>query len=134
MLMMRGGAIAMQISVNETAARTGRNTVDVLPTRTDSARVSQGEAAVNSEKSNRQQEAKELTKEMVRALAEAGNTIAEAFKIEIRFETHEETNLQKMTIVDPDTGAVIREIPPEAILDMIGKMWERIGIIIDKKI
>lgn len=122
----------MQISVHDVTMRTSREAVDVVRTRTDSAQVGQGNAVENSEE--RQQEATRLTSDMVRALADLGNKVAEAFKIEIRFETHEETELQKMTIIDPDTGAVIREIPPDAILDMIAKMWEKIGTIIDKKI
>lgn len=36
-------------------------------------------------------------------------------------------------IVDDKTGQVIKEIPPKKILDMIAKMCEMVGILIDKK-
>lgn len=122
----------MQISLNEAAMRIGREG-SVTPKRGDLPPASQNKAMESQEEERRLPEM-QLTAEMVQALAEASNKIAEAFKIEIRFEVHEETKLRKMTIVNPRSGAVIREIPPEAILDMIGKMWERIGIIIDKKV
>lgn len=37
-------------------------------------------------------------------------------------------------IVDNDTGKVIMEIPPKKILDMVAKMCELIGVLIDRKV
>ena len=36
-------------------------------------------------------------------------------------------------VVDPNTDKVIREIPPEKILDMVAKMWEVVGLFVDEK-
>ncbi|MCQ2496837.1 MAG: flagellar protein FlaG [Lachnospiraceae bacterium] len=49
------------------------------------------------------------------------------------FSYHEETKRISIKIVDQDTNEVIREIPPEETLDMISKMWELAGIIVDEK-
>lgn len=46
---------------------------------------------------------------------------------------HEETNRVTIKIVDKDTKEVIRELPPEKTLDMIAKVWEIAGILIDEK-
>jgi flagellar protein FlaG len=35
--------------------------------------------------------------------------------------------------VDNDTKEIIREIPPEKTLDMISKMWELAGLVVDEK-
>jgi len=49
------------------------------------------------------------------------------------FSYHEATKRISVKIVDQDTNEVIREIPPEETLDMISKMWELAGIIVDEK-
>ncbi len=49
------------------------------------------------------------------------------------FSYHEETKRISIKIVDQDTNEVIREIPPEETLDMISRMWELAGIIVDEK-
>jgi len=49
------------------------------------------------------------------------------------FSYHEATKRISVKIVDKDTNEVIREIPPEKTLDMISKMWELAGIVVDEK-
>lgn len=49
------------------------------------------------------------------------------------FSYHEATKRISVKIIDQDTNEVIREIPPEETLDMISKMWELAGIIVDEK-
>ncbi len=49
------------------------------------------------------------------------------------FSYHEETKRVSITVLDEETKEVIREIPPEETLQMIQKMWELAGIIVDEK-
>lgn len=49
------------------------------------------------------------------------------------FGIHEETNRVTIKIVDKDTKKVIKELPPEKTLDMIAKVWEMAGIMVDEK-
>lgn len=49
------------------------------------------------------------------------------------FGIHDETNRVTIKIVDRDTKEVIREFPPEKTLDMIAKVWELAGILVDEK-
>ena len=49
------------------------------------------------------------------------------------FGIHEDTNRVTIKIVDKTTKEVIRELPPEKTLDMIAKVWELAGILIDEK-
>lgn len=49
------------------------------------------------------------------------------------FGIHEETNRVTIKIIDKDTKEIIRELPPEKTLDMIAKVWELAGILIDEK-
>ena len=54
-------------------------------------------------------------------------------KTEAVFGIHDETNRVTIKLVDKDTKKVIREIPPEKTLDMIAKVWELAGILVDEK-
>jgi len=49
------------------------------------------------------------------------------------FGIHEETNRVTIKIVDKDTKEVIKELPPEKTLDMISKVWELAGMLVDEK-
>lgn len=49
------------------------------------------------------------------------------------FGIHEGTNRVMIKIVDKDTKDVIKEYPPEKTLDMIQKVWEMAGIMVDEK-
>ncbi len=49
------------------------------------------------------------------------------------FGIHEATNRITIKIVDKDTREVIKELPPEKTLDMIAKVWEMAGILVDEK-
>ena len=49
------------------------------------------------------------------------------------FGIHEETNRIMIKIMDKDTKEVIKEFPPEKTLDMIAKIWEMAGILVDER-
>lgn len=49
------------------------------------------------------------------------------------FGIHEETNRVTIKIVDKDSRKVLKEYPPEKTLDMIAKVWELAGILVDEK-
>lgn len=46
---------------------------------------------------------------------------------------HKEKNRVSIKVINEDTDEVIREIPPEKSLDMLQKMWEMAGILVDEK-
>ena len=49
------------------------------------------------------------------------------------FGIHEKTNRVTIKIVDRESKKVIKELPPEKTLDMIAKVWEMAGILVDEK-
>lgn len=49
------------------------------------------------------------------------------------FGIHDKTNRVTIKIVDKATKEVIKEYPPEETLDMIAKVWEVAGILVDEK-
>lgn len=52
---------------------------------------------------------------------------------ECQYGIHEETQRVTLKIVDKETKEVIKELPPEKTLEMIAKVWEMAGLLVDEK-
>ena len=50
------------------------------------------------------------------------------------FGIHDKTNRVTIKIIDKTTKEVIKEYPPEETLEMIAKVWEIAGILVDEKL
>ncbi len=49
------------------------------------------------------------------------------------FGIHKGTNRVTIKIVDKETKETIKELPPEKTLDMIAKLWEAAGLMVDER-
>lgn len=68
------------------------------------------------------------------ALKDAVNKINKSrANTEAVFGIHDKTHRVTIKIIDKDTRKVIREFPPEKTLDLIAKVWEMAGILVDEK-
>lgn len=47
---------------------------------------------------------------------------------------HDKTHTIMIKVMDKDTGELIREVPPEKILDLAARMMEINGILLDEKV
>lgn len=54
-------------------------------------------------------------------------------KTRCEFKYYEDINRVAITVIDRETEEVIREIPPEETIELIQKLWELAGIIVDEK-
>lgn len=79
--------------------------------------------------------ARELsTKQRQEAIKKAVEDINKrANSSEAIFGIHEGTNRVTIKLVDKETKKLIKELPPEETLDMIAKVWEMAGILVDEK-
>ena len=66
-------------------------------------------------------------------LKRAVNEINQRTDTEAVFGFHDATNRVTIKIVDKKSKEVVREYPPEETLDMIAKVWELAGILVDEK-
>ncbi len=62
------------------------------------------------------------------------NDTMKAFDIQLRFEVYKPTNDIMVKIYDARTNKVIKEIPPKKVLDMVTRMLEMVGLLVDEKI
>ena len=67
-------------------------------------------------------------------IRKAVDEIKKAHNSEAVFGIHDATNRVTIKIVDKDTKKVLKEYPPEKTLDMIAKVWEMAGLLVDKKL
>lgn len=54
-------------------------------------------------------------------------------KTKCEFSYHEETKRVSIKVIDQNTEEVIKEIPPEEALDMLSKIWELAGLLVDER-
>ncbi|MCZ1264080.1 flagellar protein FlaG [Paenibacillus marchantiae] len=52
----------------------------------------------------------------------------------LEMSVHEKTHQILVKVLNKETGELIREIPPEKTLDLVAKMMEIAGIVIDQKV
>lgn len=62
------------------------------------------------------------------------NKTVEIFDKKLHFQIHEETDRIMVQIIETATEEVIGEIPPERVLDLVARIEEMIGIIVDQKV
>lgn len=92
--------------------------------------------AQNAAQIQNQQEQKPIdekdSKKIKDAVNHANQTMKHA-KTKCEFSYHEETKRVSIKVLDADTEEIIREIPPEETLEMLSKMWELAGLLVDEK-
>ncbi|NLY43709.1 MAG: flagellar protein FlaG [Clostridiaceae bacterium] len=64
---------------------------------------------------------------------ERANKAVQLVDTSFEFSIHEKTRQIMVKVLNRETKEVIREIPPEKILDMVAKIWEMAGIIVDER-
>ena len=93
---------------------------------------SSGEAGSQSQAQLAAQKQNEKNMQLKKAVDDI-NKSALADQSEAVFGIHEKTNRVTIKIVDKKTKEVIKEFPPEKTLDMIAKVWEMAGLMVDEK-
>ena len=85
------------------------------------------EGGGNGSAGNQQMPSNEQLKRAVEEINRKANNSEAVFGV------HEETNRITIKIVDKKSKEVIKEFPPEKTLDMIAKVWEMAGLMVDEK-
>lgn len=96
---------------------------------------SQVDAARKVANSPREQElkAQPATVTGVQEAVEEINKVLHYMNERLEFSVHEATNRVMVKVFDRETDEVLREIPPEQILDLVAKLQELVGLLVDKK-
>lgn len=75
-----------------------------------------------------------IPKDQLIQAVDKANKSFEPFDRRFEISMHDKIKAVMVKVIDSKTNEVIREIPPEKMLDMVANMLEVAGIIVDKKI
>ena len=74
-----------------------------------------------------------LTKEELETVAADLSDFMQSLNTDIEFSIHEKSDRMMVKVVDTKTHDVLKEFPPEELLDTIGAIREYVGALLDKK-
>lgn len=76
----------------------------------------------------------EQQEKQVVAAIEQANKQFRTFDRRLEFRIHDATKEIMVKVINTEDDQIIREIPSEKVLDMVAKLWEVAGILVDEKI
>lgn len=83
---------------------------------------------------NKKNEDKDFSDVELEESVEELNDTIEALHKDLRFQIHEGSERMMVEVINLDNNEIIKEIPPKEVLDMIGRIREMVGLLIDEKI
>lgn len=92
-----------------------------------------GQGAIEHVKAEKEKKPVELP-QIAEIALDLKNKMQVLHNVDLNFSVHEASGNIMVTVVNEDTGKVIREIPSRELLDLATKLEEAIGLIFDKKI
>ena len=75
-----------------------------------------------------------LTKEDLETVAADLSDFMQSLNTDIEFSIHEKSGRMMVKVVDTKTQDVLKEFPPEELLDTIGAIRDYVGALLDKKV
>ncbi len=131
------------LDVRNTAAN-GQQAVSAGKSTVQTSRPAQAKGSQRDEQadnntqagSNAEQKAlaKELsTEELQAAVQDANKLLQEASSKQLSFFVDEETGKQGVRIVNAETREVIKQIPPEELLNLTARLQEQVGALLDQR-
>lgn len=75
----------------------------------------------------------EITQEELKETVEKANEFLLGLKTQFDFKVHEGTGRTVVRLIDKQTEEVVKEIPPEKMLDILASVWDSAGILVDRK-
>ena len=112
--------------------------VSELPTQAMGQAAVKGTAAANTanekgkDAQDEQMQHEPLTEEQTAFIAEQLNEIMRNINVDLQFQYHKEVNFMSVRMLDKKTGEVLREVPPEAMVEHMIKVHDWIGAFLDK--
>ena len=58
----------------------------------------------------------------------------QAFNQRLSFVLHKESGRMQVQVIDNQTQEVVKELPPTEILDVVARIREMVGLLLDKKV
>ncbi|MED1952368.1 flagellar protein FlaG [Brevibacillus centrosporus] len=114
----------MEIGVN--ASTIGRN-----PAFTEGGQAAKDQAVKATQTEGVQE--KELSKAELTKEIKGINKWLETTNTHVKFTLHDKLNEYYVQVINDQTNEVIREIPSKKMMDMVAKMHEMVGLLVDER-
>lgn len=76
---------------------------------------------------------KEISKEELQKEINGINKWLQSTSTHVKFTLHEKLNEYYVQVINDQTNEVIREIPSKKMMDMVAKMHEMVGLLVDER-
>jgi len=77
---------------------------------------------------------KEIPKEKLKDAVQIANDFLKMVDVRFEYRVDEKTQKEVVEVFDQETGEKIKQFPPEEILNMLEKMYDMLGILVDDRI
>lgn len=106
------------------------NQVDVQAQRD---RTQNAEVATQAQQMGQQSHGKAVGEQMLDSAVHQVSQMLDAFSDEMQFKIHKDTNSTVVTVVNRDSGEVVRQIPSEKFLDLVAMFQKQLnGLLVDE--
>lgn len=92
-----------------------------------------GENVVKEDINPREKKAEKIGPQEVTNAIDKINKTVRIFNRSIQFTKHEESGRLWVKVVDTETKKIVREIPPEEILEIMARIEEMVGLLVDER-
>ena len=75
---------------------------------------------------------KKVQKDKIERVAEAMQNYVKSIRTDLKIKVDNDTGVIVVKVISEDDGRVIREIPPEEVLELAAKVEELIGVFLNK--
>lgn len=116
--------------VNETNKVNINNTIKIENTEKN---INKEQVSIENNKNSNFKTFDEISKETLDKLIDEVNDKFRLVNKEFSYSIHEKTNRFIVKIKDSESGEILKEIPSEESLDMVAKIMEMTGLLIDEK-
>lgn len=124
--------VNMEVPTDGQTVNVDETTAAVARPQTEDEKGKGGENAGSQQQQAGTMTQAQQSEQLKKAIAEMNRKINNSNE-EAVFGFHEDTNRIMIKIMDKETKEVIKEFPPEKTLDMIARIWEMAGILVDEK-
>lgn len=120
------------VQVKSESVKSTKNT-EFVEERAQSTRSDKAVDAKGTEKESSDKVPTEKQMKQIKQAVDEANQRTKFTKKSFEYAFDDQTNRVSITVRDQETDEVIREIPAEETLDMLAKIWELAGIVVDEK-
>ena len=133
-VMLAAVAVSSMDGYDAPQPNAAESSVQDSPQQTAMNETSAADAAQKQEQDARRHKRSDepLTEEQTSFITEQLNEIMRNIDVNLQFQYHKEVNFMSVRMLDKKTGEVLREVPPEAMVEHMIKVHDWIGAFLDK--